>query len=94
MIGRWLLLGLLGLGGCFAPDAASSTDDGESTDAASTTAGTSTEGSTESSTEASTEPSTDTSTDPNTSAEEESTGGGCPDAVFDRTAWDESCFAD
>jgi hypothetical protein len=83
VIDRWLLLGLLGLGGCFAPDAVSSTDDGESTEAAaSTTVGMSTEASTEA------------STDPTTSAEEESTGGGCPDAVFDRTAWDESCFVD
>jgi hypothetical protein len=83
VIDRWLLLGLLGLGGCFTPDAVSSTDDGESTEAAaSTTVGMSTEASTEA------------STDPTTSAEEESTGGGCPDAVFDRTAWDESCFVD
>ena len=91
MIDRWLLLGLLGIGGCFEPDAVSSTDDGESTEAAaSTTVGMSTEASTEGSTEASTE----ASTDPTTSAEEESSGGGCPDAVFDRTAWDESCFID
>jgi hypothetical protein len=87
VIRRWLLLGLLGLGGCFEPDAATSTDDGETTEAATSTTG-------GMSTGASAEPSTDTGADPTTSAEEESTAGGCPDAVFDRTAWDESCFGD
>ena len=85
MIGRRLLLGLFGLGGCFTPDAVTGTDGGGTTDAVETTQ--------DASTDAPTETSTATEVDPTSEGEEDSTGS-CPNGAFDRTACDESCFVE